>query len=66
MKVQPHQAFRVLGTGIHLDPNKVYEAVPASNLPEFASAPGLIYVHEHADDPVGVLLREGEYTIIEP
>ena len=64
MKIRPKEAYKLLGTGIELDPTFVYNASPAENLPDVA--PGLIYVHERDDDPVGVLLREGEYTIIEP
>jgi len=63
MKVKPKEAYRLLGTGIKLDPELVYDASPAENLPQFT--PGLIYVHECDHDPVGVLLREGEYEIIE-
>lgn len=64
MKVRPKEAFKLLGTGIELDPTFVYSASPADNLPQVT--PGLIYVHECDHDPVGVLLREGEYEIIEP
>lgn len=64
MKVRPKEAFKLLGTGIELDPTFVYNAVPADNLPDIT--PGLIYVFERDHEPVGVLLREGEYTIIEP
>jgi|688.fasta_scaffold1795720_3 hypothetical protein len=64
MKVQPKEAFKLLGTGIELDPTFVYNASPADNLPDIT--PGLIYVHERDENPVGVLLREGEYTIIKP
>ena len=64
MKIRPKEAYKLLGTGIELDPTFVYNASPADNLPQVT--PGLIYVHERDVDPVGVLLREGEYTIIEP
>lgn len=64
MKIRPKEAYKLLGTGIELDPTFVYNASPADNLPQVP--PGLIYVHERDVDPVGVLLREGEYTIIEP
>ena len=63
MKVQPKEAYKLLGTGIELDPARVYNASPANNQP--GVIPGLIFVHERDDDPVGVLLREGEYTVIE-
>lgn len=64
MKVQPKEAFTLLGTGVKLDPELVYDASPAGNLPQVTT--GLIYVHECEHEPVGVLLREGEYEIIEP
>ena len=64
MKVQPHKAYKLLGTGITLDPAKVYDASPADQ-PYADIERGLIFVHERDDDPVGVMLREGEYTIIE-
>ena len=64
MKVKPKFAYKLAGTDIALDPQQVYNASPADNLPDVA--PGLIYVHERDHEPVGVLLREGEYEIIEP
>ena len=64
MRVQPKEAFKLLGTSITLDPEQIYKAFPADNLPEVA--PGLIYVYERDVNPAGVLLRENEYTIIEP
>lgn len=58
MKVKPNDNYRLLGTDTCLDKEKVYEATPAVCLP-LCEDLGLIFVED-------VLLRRGEYEIIEP
>lgn len=50
-------AYKLLGTDIQLDPEKIYDAVEAHHIPDWEKQK-LIWVE-------GVLLEEGEYTIIE-
>lgn len=64
MKIRPKESYKLLATGIAIDSQQVYNASPADNMPDVP--PGLIYVHERDHEPVGVLLREGEYEIIKP
>ena len=58
IKVRPKLAYKLLGTEIELDPNKVYDAVEARHIPGWKERE-LLWVNE-------VLLEKGEYTIIEP
>lgn len=60
LKVRPKLAYKLLGTELKLDPEKVYEAIEARNIPDWEER-GLIFV---GDGP-GFLLERGEYTIIE-
>lgn len=57
LKVRPKMAYKLLGTDIQLDPEKIYDAVEAHHIPDWEKQK-LIWVE-------GVLLEEGEYTIIE-
>jgi hypothetical protein len=57
MKIRPLENYVLLGTGIKLDETKVYDAVPATNQPDWESK-GKIFVGES-----GFLLSKGEYTI---
>ena len=56
MKVKPKESFKLLGTNISLDKNKIYEAIEASNQPNWKEK-GLIFADE-------VLLEKGEYEIV--
>jgi hypothetical protein len=60
MRVRPLESYKLLGTEIELDKNKVYDAVPATNQPDWETK-GLIFVDD--DYHFGFLLRQGEYTI---
>ena len=55
MRVRPLESYKLLGTEIELDKNKVYDAVLATNQPDWETK-GLIFVGE-------VLLSRDEYTI---
>ena len=57
MKVQPKLNYRVPNNDIKpLDKNKVYDAIVASNQPNYREE-GLIFVGDY-------LLKRGEYTIV--
>lgn len=57
MLVRPKMNYKLLGTGIQLSKDRVYEAVVATNQPDHEEK-GLIFCDE-------VLLEAGEYEIIE-
>jgi len=58
--VRPKLAYKLMGTSLQLDPEKVYEAIWARNQPDWEER-GLIFI---GPEP-GFLLETGEYTIIE-
>ena len=53
VSVQVKEDYKLLGTDIKLDRNKIYNATPATNHPDFTKY-GLLFVD-------GVLLRREEY-----
>jgi len=57
--VRPKLPYRLLGTALQLDPEKVYPAIWARNIPDWKER-GLVYV----GDECGIMLETGEYTII--
>jgi len=59
MRVRPLENYELLGTGIKLDKTKVYDAVPATNQPDW-KAKGLIFVDVRGH--FGFLLSRTEYT----
>ena len=66
MKVKPLNDFKLLGTGIRLSKNKIYEAINATNQPNWKSR-GLIFITNAEGDSseIGFLLDSTDYTIIE-
>lgn len=60
MKVKPLENYKLLGTSIVLDKDTAYEATWATNQPDWLRE-RKIFV---GDDP-GVLLKAGEYAIVE-
>lgn len=60
IRVRPKLAFKLLGTELALDPNQIYDAVLAKNIPDW-EARGLIFI---GPEP-GFLLDKTEYDIIE-
>ncbi len=56
MKVKPKENYKLLGTSIVLNKDKIYNAVIAINQPNYKEK-GLIFVNE-------VLLNKKEYIII--
>jgi hypothetical protein len=57
MRVKPNENYKLLGTNIVLDKDKVYQAIPAMNQPNY-KAREAIFID-------GVLLAKGEYTVVE-
>ena len=56
MLVRPKMDYKLLGTGIQLSKSKVYEAVVATNQPDYEKREA-IFCGE-------VLLEKGEYEIV--
>lgn len=61
IRVRPKLACKLLGTELQLDPEKVYNAIEARNIPNWKKR-GLILI---GPEP-GFLLDRHEYTIIDP
>lgn len=57
LRVRPKLAYKLLGTELQLDPEKVYEAIEARNIPGWKER-GLIFI---GPEP-GFLLDKNEYT----
>ena len=55
IKVQPKLNYKLLGTDIHLDSTKTYNAIFAANQPNWKEE-GKIYCDL-------ILLKKGEYTV---
>ena len=56
LRVRPHLPYKLLGTDIQLDPEKVYDAVRARHIPGWKEKQ-MVFVE-------GILLEAGEYTLI--
>lgn len=53
MRVKPNRSYKLLGTSIELDKERVYDAVKATNQPNYKQE-GLIFVND-------ILLNANEY-----
>ena len=62
-KVKPNLNYKLLGTDIKLDKTKVYDFIPASNIPNYKEK-GLIFVQIEDCMGCGFLLNKDEYKII--
>lgn len=56
--IKPNLNYKLLGTEIKLNKNKVYEGEIATNQPNYKKL-GLMFVG-------GILLNKNEYTVIKP
>ena len=56
MKIKPNSDFSLLGTGLKIKKGNIYNALPATNQPEWREK-GKIFVEE-------ILLEKGEYEIV--
>jgi hypothetical protein len=57
--IRPKLAYRLLGTELRLDPEKVYPAIHARNIPDWKER-GLVFVGPDC----GIMLEDGEYEIV--
>ena len=65
MRVQPLNDFRMLGTQIHVSKDKVYDAIHATNQPNWKER-GLIFIvgAEGDSTDLGFLLDKTDYTVV--
>ena len=56
MKIKPKKNYKLLGTSISIDKTKVYNAIIATNQPNFKEK-GLVFCGD-------ILLNKNEYNII--
>ena len=61
MKVQPNANYHLMGTSIRLDSTQVYDAIPATNQPDYEERE-MIFVLIGEDS---FLLEQDEYQIVE-
>lgn len=66
MRVRPLNDFKMLGTRISVSKNKVYDAIPATNQPDWEER-GLIFIQGAEGDTsdIGFLLDNTDYEVIE-
>jgi hypothetical protein len=64
MKIKPKNDYKLLGTSIQLDPNKVYDAEHATNQPDWEKHKK-IFVLDVDDYGGSFMLGDGDYQIIE-
>lgn len=57
MEVKPKENYKLLGTSIELDKERVYDAVKATNQPNYKQE-GLIFVND-------ILLNKNEYVVVD-
>ena len=60
MRIRPKEDYKLLGTSVVLDKNKVYPASIATNQPNYKQNES-IFVH-YDDHGGAMLLNKGEYT----
>ena len=67
MRVQPLNDFRMLGTQIRVSKDKVYDAIHATNQPDWEER-GLIFILDAEGDligePLGFLLDKTDYEVV--
>tara|TARA_R100001143_G_C3244858_1_gene80835 strand:- start:287 stop:460 length:174 start_codon:yes stop_codon:yes gene_type:complete len=57
MRIKPNESYKLLGTTLQLDKGRVYDAVKATNQPNYEEE-GLIFVSE-------ILLNKNEYQVVD-
>lgn len=57
IQIKPKLAYKLLGTGLQVDPEKVYDAIIARNIPNWKERE-CVFVEE------ALLLEKDEYTIV--
>ena len=66
MKIRPLGNFKQLGTNITLDSTLIYDAIPASNQPEYIRAGKVFALIPRFNGDDSFLLVRGEYEEIAP
>ena len=61
MRIKPNESYKLLGTTLELDKEKVYGAVKATNQPNYEEE-GLIFVRLWRGE---ILLNKNEYQVVE-
>ena len=66
MRVRPLNDFKMLSTRISVSKDKVYDAIPATNQPDWKER-GLIFIQGAEGDTsdIGFLLDNTDYEVIE-
>lgn len=66
MRVRPLNDFKMLGSRISVSKDKVYDAIPATNQPNWEER-GLIFIQGAEGDTsdIGFLLDNTDYEVIE-
>ncbi|RZD54491.1 MAG: hypothetical protein CXT67_00310 [Methanobacteriota archaeon] len=66
MRVRPLNDFKMLGSGIQVSKDKIYDAVHATNQPNWESR-GLVFIQNAEGDTteLGFLLDSTDYEVIE-
>ena len=60
---KPNENYKLLGTEIKLDKNKLYTFIPASNIPNYKEK-GLIFLQIKGSSGCGFLLNKNDYKLI--
>ena len=66
MRVRPLNDFKMLGSGIQVSKDKIYDAVHATNQPNWESR-GLVFIQNAEGDTteLGFLLDSTDYEVVE-
>jgi len=66
MRIRPRNDFKLLGTGIHVSKDKIYNAFHATNQPNWESR-GLVFIINAEGDTteLGFLLDSTDYEVVE-
>ena len=65
MKVRPKESYKVLSTEISVTAGTVYDAVPATNQPDYEKDGKIFITNAEGDSTViGLLLVRGEYETV--
>ena len=60
VKIRPAGDYHILGTDIRLDSGKVYDAIPATNQPDYKEREKVFVLTPEGD----ALLCKGEYEVV--
>ena len=65
MKIKPTQSFKLIGSQVELIEGNVYDAIPATNQPNYEKNESIFAgdISEHSSN--NILLHKGEYEIVD-